>query len=126
MANFCAHCGAKLERACPKCGTPVESSANFCSHCGHSLGQTPVVNQRSSQKALALVTEQSSSSIPAHLAKRILRDRQTISGERRTVTILFVDAVGSTALGEQLDPEELYSLTQDALRYMMEAVYMYE
>jgi class 3 adenylate cyclase len=29
------------------------------------------------------------------------------AGARRTVTILFADMVGSTALGERLDPERL-------------------
>jgi class 3 adenylate cyclase/tetratricopeptide (TPR) repeat protein len=60
------------------------------------------------------------------LAKRILHERQTISGERRTVTVLFIDAAGSTAIGERLDPEELYDLTQDILQRMMDAVYTYE
>ena len=32
------------------------------------------------------------------------------SGSRRTVTILFADVVGSTSLGEQLDPEALRGL----------------
>ena len=32
------------------------------------------------------------------------------AGSRRTVTILFTDVVGSTELGERLDPERLQSL----------------
>jgi hypothetical protein len=32
------------------------------------------------------------------------------TGERRQLTVMFCDLVGSTALGEKLDPEELRSL----------------
>ena len=46
--------------------------------------------------------------------------------KRRTVTVLFIDAVGSTAIGERLDPEVLYGLTQEILGYMLEAVFLYE
>ena len=33
--------------------------------------------------------------------------RGTASGERRQLTVMFVDLVGSTALSRQLDPEEM-------------------
>ena len=35
--------------------------------------------------------------------------------ERRFVTALFADLVGSTALGERLDPEELKLVVGDAV-----------
>ncbi|MDQ4131469.1 MAG: adenylate/guanylate cyclase domain-containing protein, partial [Actinomycetota bacterium] len=63
---------------------------------------------------------------PAHLAERILRDRAELEGERRTVTVLFVDAVGSTGIGERLDEEEVYALMQGAIALMREAVHRYE
>jgi class 3 adenylate cyclase len=37
-------------------------------------------------------------------------DVATASGERRQLTVMFCDLVGSTALSEKLDPEELRSL----------------
>src|SRR4051812_31296924 len=37
-------------------------------------------------------------------------DAVSPSGERRQLTVMFCDLVGSTALGEKLDPEELRSL----------------
>ena len=36
--------------------------------------------------------------------------REDASGERRQLTVMFCDLVGSTALSEKLDPEELRSL----------------
>ena len=35
-----------------------------------------------------------------------------IEAERRQITVMFCDLVGSTALSEQLDPEDLRSLMQ--------------
>ncbi len=113
-ANFCSNCGHKLERTCPNCGTPADPSANFCSNCGHNLASPA----RPEAKPSAFT--------PPHLASKILRERETIRGERRTVTVLFVDAAGSTALGELLDPEDLYTLTQSAVQRMMDVVYDYE
>jgi class 3 adenylate cyclase len=46
--------------------------------------------------------------------------------ERRLVTILFTDIVGSTALAEQLDPEEWKEIVQGAHRRVSDAVMRYE
>ena len=42
--------------------------------------------------------------------------------ERRDVTALFADLVGSTALGERLDPEELKLVVGDAVARMVRAI----
>jgi class 3 adenylate cyclase len=42
--------------------------------------------------------------------------------ERRTVTALFADLAGSTALGERLDPEDVREIVGEAVRLMAEAV----
>ncbi|GAB3060230.1 ABC transporter substrate-binding protein [Intrasporangium mesophilum] len=42
--------------------------------------------------------------------------------ERRVVTALFADVVGSTPLGERLDPEELKLVLQEALRRIIGSV----
>jgi class 3 adenylate cyclase/tetratricopeptide (TPR) repeat protein len=63
---------------------------------------------------------------PPHLVEKILRDRPSLEGERRTVTVLFADAVGFTPLSERLDEEALYSLIQGCVARMMDAVHRYE
>jgi class 3 adenylate cyclase/tetratricopeptide (TPR) repeat protein len=63
---------------------------------------------------------------PAHLARRILQERASIQGERRVVTVLFADAVGSTAYGERVDAEQVYAVVQRSVAIMMEAVHRYE
>ena len=69
---------------------------------------------------------------PRHLAKRILAEqaameaRGAADGERKTITALFADLKGSTALIEGLDPEEARSIIDPALQLMMDAVHCYE
>ncbi len=47
-------------------------------------------------------------------------------GERKTITALFADMAGSTALIQDLDPEEARSLIDPVVALMMEAVHHYE
>lgn len=69
---------------------------------------------------------------PPHLAARILTEqaaaaaRGATDGERKTITILFADIKDSTALIEDLDPEEARRLIDPALQVMMDAVHRYE
>jgi class 3 adenylate cyclase/tetratricopeptide (TPR) repeat protein len=69
---------------------------------------------------------------PPHLAERIraeqaaLEARGASDGERKTITALFADLKGSTALIEGLDPEEARSIIDPALKVMMDATHSYE
>ena len=47
-------------------------------------------------------------------------------GERRQLTVMFCDLVGSTALSEKLDPEELRSLLHDYRTRCGEVIARYE
>ncbi|MEO6023977.1 MAG: adenylate/guanylate cyclase domain-containing protein, partial [Burkholderiales bacterium] len=48
------------------------------------------------------------------------------AGERRQLTVMFCDLVGSTALSEKLDPEELRSLLHDYRTRCGEVISRYE
>ena len=50
----------------------------------------------------------------------------TLSGERRQLTVMFCDLVGSTALSEKLDPEELRNLLHDYRTRCGEVINRYE
>ena len=62
---------------------------------------------------------------PSHLAERI-RAVLVTDGERKTITALFADLKGSTALIEHLDPEEARAIIDPALQLMMDAVHQYD
>lgn len=56
----------------------------------------------------------------------MLEESAPISGDRRLVTILFADVVGSTAWAERVDPEEWAEIMNTGLRLMIPAVTRYE
>ena len=69
---------------------------------------------------------------PKHLAERIRAEQQAMEsrgaadGERKTITALFADLKGSTALIEGLDPEDARAIIDPALQIMMDAVHRYD
>src|SRR5512145_2131617 len=44
--------------------------------------------------------------------EKLVMSSQSLSGERRQLTVMFCDLVGSTALSTQLDPEDLRTVVQ--------------
>lgn len=96
-AKFCASCGTKLQRLCSKCGSEVDPEDRFCSDCGAPLTEaTPIpepfgTGQRQGEE----------------------EDQALPDAERRQLTVMFCDLVGSTQLSQQLDPEELRNVVQD-------------
>src|SRR5262245_57534806 len=127
--KFCEECGTKLVQACPSCGREVRPTAKFCGECGTTLTQLPPVP---SAQVTVASSQPPASYTPPHLAERIraeqtaMEARGTTDGERKTITALFADLKGSTALIEGLDPEEARSIIDPALQLMMDAVHRYE
>ena len=77
-------------------------------------------------------TQSPASYTPPHLAERIraeqaaMESRGATDGERKTITALFADLKGSTALIEGLDPEDARAIIDPALQLMMDAVHRYD
>ena len=86
-AKFCNECAAPLALYCPSCGMENKPGAKFCNESAAPLaGQTPA-------------------STPPQTDRQL--DKQEDKAERRQLTVVFCDLVGSTPLAEKLDPEEL-------------------
>ncbi len=114
--KFCENCGAKLTLACPNCGNPVSLGAKFCGNCGYRL-EAEADPQLERLKKL----------VPKEFAERLLSSRHgQMERERRIVTILFCDVKGSTALGEERDPEEVLEIMNGAFDVLIEPIYRYE
>jgi class 3 adenylate cyclase/ribosomal protein L40E len=86
--NFCAKCGNALAKQCAKCKAENPPTSDFCGKCGAALGEPaappPPAPPELAGAAPVLAT----------------------AGERRHLTVLFCDLVGSTPLSQQLDAEE--------------------
>ncbi len=82
--RFCARCGVALPMPCADCGFANEPAAAFCGGCGRPIGANAVPGP---------VT-------PAPIPR-------AEGAERRQLTVMFCDLVGSTALSARLDPEDL-------------------
>src|SRR2546428_224026 len=99
------------------------------------VGASPVPGSRfqvPSNQPLASNTRPPVSYTPPHLAEHIQAEREALEargaseGERKTITALFADLAGFTALARDLDPEETRAIIDPALQLMMDAVHRYE
>jgi len=116
-ARFCEECAAALARTCSNCGTPLSATAKFCHACAH-----PVAAGESTPARFASPEAYT----PKHLAEKILTSKSTLEGERKQVTVLFVDVSGFTSLSERLDPEEVHRFMTRTFELMLAEVHRYE
>jgi class 3 adenylate cyclase len=90
-----------VSRACPSCGSDNDTSARFCAACGTSLPQVcPRCGAGVPDAARFCATCGQS------LAAEVAPD------ERKIATVVFIDLVDSTALGDRLDPERVRAILQ--------------
>jgi class 3 adenylate cyclase len=121
-ARFCNGCGAALAATCASCGQGNPPGSRFCNECGQAL----TAPTRSSEPAPTPPASSPHSYTPRHLAEKILAGRDALAGERKQVTVLFADVVGSTELIRNRDPEDAQRLLDGAVQRMMRAVHRYE
>ena len=89
-SKFCMGCGAALAARCASCGHANPAGAKFCLECGHKL-------EASESETASRLSSSSGNALPM----------QAASAERRQLTVMFCDLVGSTALSARLDPEDM-------------------
>jgi class 3 adenylate cyclase/predicted ATPase len=90
-SRFCDVCGAALPGRCTSCGAVNRVTARFCAKCGNAL----VLAGAPAFTSVAASLDTAHSAHPAP------------SAERRQLTVMFCDLVGSTALASRLDPEDV-------------------
>ncbi|MBT3271334.1 AAA family ATPase [Candidatus Poribacteria bacterium] len=94
--RFCGECGARLPTRCPVCGFDNPPRAKFCGGCG-----TAVAARTPSEASEAAGDPKSRESLTPQT------QLATAVAERRQLTIMFCDLVGSTRLSGRLDAEDL-------------------
>ncbi|MFA6300710.1 MAG: AAA family ATPase, partial [Nocardioides sp.] len=96
-------------RRCTDCGHDASERARFCEHCGAALvpGARPL-------------------RAPSALEARILAERTGIQGERKQVTVMYTDIVGSMELTRALDSERWGFVLDRFLAIAAGAVHAFE
>jgi len=85
-ARYCSGCGVRLGIPCPTCHEVNQPLARFCGGCGTGLASEV-------SDATSVPSARPAAPLP-----------QT---ERRPISVMFCDLVGSTPLSARLDPEDL-------------------
>ncbi|HET9225924.1 MAG TPA: adenylate/guanylate cyclase domain-containing protein [Thermoanaerobaculia bacterium] len=118
--KFCGQCGEKLGALCPRCAAENPPGFKFCGECGSPLAaplpaeEPPSELQRPTLQAYT----------PPHLTG--LQTRTALEGERKQVSVLFCDIVGSTALADRLGPEVMHLLLNRFFEMALGEVHRYE
>jgi class 3 adenylate cyclase/tetratricopeptide (TPR) repeat protein len=130
-ARFCGECGGALASTsvCPWCSAQNPSGQTFCDACGHALSHpdssaaaqegTPAGSGPASQRDPLART-------PEHLAEKIRDARADLDGERKQVTVLFADVIGSMDLAERTDPELWRSIMDRFFTILCDGVHRFE
>ena len=115
LAIFCPNCGVQIKVTCPECGANTQAGASFCSQCGFRL---------TSRLDPDIASQQKNAPLPQISRESI--QQQIDPYERRIVTILFVDIIGSTKIAEKIDPETLADIMHDAYPCLIEPIHTYD
>ncbi len=121
-----------MAATCPNCGFHNPPGMRFCGNCGTRLPED--LSQAGSLRLPAtdvstkpvIAPEQLGVMTGADLLERFRQAGLEASGQRRSVTVLFVDLSGYTHLSEELNDEALYELIQKFIRLLVNDVYKYE
>jgi class 3 adenylate cyclase/tetratricopeptide (TPR) repeat protein len=102
---------------CLRCQAELAANARFCSQCGLALPKQAASDSSGSQLNRL---------IPKAYADQLAATPGRVQSERRVVTMLFLDIVGSTALAEHLDPEEVVEFTNSAFEALVEPIHRFD
>ena len=96
-SRFCNQCATPLNKCCAKCAFENTPEARFCAQCAAPID-------------------------PAGPIRAAAEPHDGLTGERRHLTVLFSDLVGSTEIASHLDPEEWREIVAGYHRAAAQAV----
>ncbi|HEY2483785.1 MAG TPA: zinc-ribbon domain-containing protein [Candidatus Binataceae bacterium] len=99
--RFCGDCGEPLGNRCHRCGAENAPGKRFCGDCGAAL--TGRITSVQSSPAAQSTAELRAPSGPGDSGT-------STDGERRHLTVLFSDLVGSTEIAAHLDAEDWHHI----------------
>ena len=122
-AQFCIECGNPIEFHCPQCGAITPVIGKFCKACGHKLSdhkEAPPKDVSGPPDAMPTATDSDiQATAPAAEAR-------AVKAQRRQLTVMFCDLVGSTHLSARLDPEDLREVVRSYQKTAAEVIEGFE
>jgi class 3 adenylate cyclase/tetratricopeptide (TPR) repeat protein len=127
-SRFCGECGSSLasETACPSCGSANPAGQRFCNQCGAELAAPRQTAPPVAKGAPPAPDAPAAIAAPDHLARKARAAAAELAGERKQVTVLFADVMGSMELAERTDPERWQTIMDGFFRALAEAVHRFE
>ncbi|MGH2522607.1 MAG: adenylate/guanylate cyclase domain-containing protein [Anaerolineales bacterium] len=119
-AKFCLNCGKALGNRCANCQAELPAGARFCMNCGQPVSAAAPAETARDEARLARLA----AAAPAPLAAKMRAAH--LAGERKLVTAVFADVVGSTSLAEQFDAEDWTDIMNRAFDRLSPIIYDYE
>jgi class 3 adenylate cyclase/predicted ATPase len=107
--RFCGDCGLPLGSRCARCGVENPVGKKFCGDCGADLSEPRAALRSAESTAAPVVGEHG-------------EQHEVPLGERRHLTVLFCDLVGSTEIASHLDPEAWREIVGEYHRAAAQAI----
>lgn len=102
---------------CSNCQTELPAGARFCMNCGQPVTSASVEDQRRKKRMVAAA--------PQTLVEKA-QAANRLSGERRIVTAMFIDVVGSRSLAQQVGQLKAEEIIYAGLDLACPIIYRYE
>lgn len=129
--HICLRCASSLNRTCPQCSASVPAGNRFCGQCGARLEETnPLKGREAAAQSEGSLQDRMlkdlRSRMPASLTNKITQASTEMLGQRREVTVLFVDIANFSLASKHIDSEDLYLAVDEIMQLLAGAVYKFE
>ena len=111
---------------CAHCGFNNPTNMRFCGNCGARHMKDDALTPDPLPTSFKLPPDDIGIMVGADLAKRLRETGVDAKGQRRNVTVLFVDLTGYTSISGLMDDEDLYDFIHQYMQQMSKDVYKYE
>lgn len=129
--HICLRCAASLVLHCANCGAELPSGNRYCGQCGSQIhtkltGKLTLPNKKALPDAQANVLMELRAKMPVSLANKISKRSSEMIGQRKEVTVAFIEIANYHQATQSLDSETLYLAVDELMRLLADVVYKYE
>ena len=129
--HICLGCAGSLQQICASCGSENEVTAICCDQCGVEFGDQGLgqVEEKSAASSINLhkrMLKDLRSKMPANLINKFSQASKDLYGQKREVTVLFVEIDGVQPSANHLDGENLFFAVDHIVQYLSKVVFQYE